>query len=536
MRCRDDDNVAVRRINTEYLRLINRFCKEDNDIATCRKKLVHEVFRHEWFIALFTEEEGHFFLNLPLFNKPFFKEALRQFYVEAHDSLSRFGFFGYYYVKDIEQWIEEISTPPSLHCDEEDDDDYDEDYEPVITDTESMLRDNITANFPFGIIPVGSESVYTHGQYVVIEGRYTMTRNVVFQCEEEELCARFHFNVIDRGASFVPMSYTESHGMYILGMRDDLVPVSPFADLYRQKQLIRESETTLFDANSLNVYPESLIIDNPHKDAVLDDVADDTLYSIDNLLCAKQVDNIQREAMGMQNTRYQRDRLAMKRTVDFSRGRCGGGGGNQQLSSKASSVIWDHKLDNNRPSAFEAMRAIPRSVTVVGGKIGQPVVNVEKRIQKYEEDVCNVMNIPFVFFRPHSAMMIQDKQSRTASLGGKTSHNDAFQKELEKEVHEQHLLFDELFREMYAVTFANLDSQIFHPTLLRTITPGIRFDHTLVKSDEAILNLVEFAKAGFVPIDEVRRLVHKNYNIPLPMELDVQYGDEVTPIIKDEDL
>jgi len=520
MRCYDDDdNVAVRRINTEYLRMINRFCESDKDITTCRKKLEHEVFRHEWFIALFTEAEEAPFLNLPLFNKPFFKEALRQFYVKAHDSLSRFGFFGYYYVKDIEQWIEEISTPPSLLCGDEDEDD--DDY----GDVESMLRENITANFPFGIIPVGTESLYSHGQYVVVEGRNTMTRNIVFQCEEEELCARFHFNVIDRGASLVPVGYTESNGMHILSIRDDLVPVSPFADLYRQKQLIRESETTLFDANSLNVYPESLIIDNPHKDAVLDDVSDDNLYSIDNLLCAKQVDNVQREAMGMQNTRYQRDRLAMKRTVNTSRGRCGGGGSNNQ---QASSVIWDHKLDNNRPSAFEAMRAIPRSVTVVGGKIGQPVVNVEKRIQKYEEDVCNVMNVPFVFFRPHSAMM-QDKHTRGASMGGKTSHNDAFQKELEKEVHEQHMLFNELFNEMYSVTFAKLDSQIFHPTLLRNITPGIRFDHTLVKSEEAILNLVEFAKAGFVPLDEVRRLVHKNYNIPLPMELDVQ------PIIKNEE-
>lgn len=528
-----NDNVSVRRVNSEYLLELNRFCDTDKDIANCRKKLHQEVFRHDWVVALFESEIP--FLALPLFNKPFFKEALRQFYVKAHDSIMRFGFFGYYYLRDIDAWVEDISTPRILNTGDDEEEDYDDNGE--VMDLETMLRENILENFPFGVIPVGSETSYTYGQYMVIEDRDTMRSTVAFVCnddEERSLTERFHFNVMDRGAQFVPLGYTEMNGLHILATRDDLVPVSPFADLYRQKQLIRESETTLFDANSLNVYPESLIIDNPQKDAVLDDVADERLYSLDNLLCVKQVDNMQREEMGMANTRYQRDRLAMKRTV-ASRGRCGGG----QATTKASSVIWDHKLDNNRPSAFEAMKAIPRSVTVVGGKIGQPVVNVDKRIQKYEEDVCNVMNVPFTFFRPHAtAQDIGGKNGRTASIG-KTSHNDVFQKALEKEVREQHMLFDELFREMYNLTFAKLDSRIFTPRVYRALIPGIQFDHQLVLSEEALNNLAQFAKIGLLPIEEVSRLVHKNFNIPMLDEENTRDMKrrriDIIPFVKQDD-
>lgn len=520
-----DDNVSIRRVNSEYLLELNRFCDTDKDITNCRKKLHQEVFRHDWFVALFQAEVP--FLALPLFNKPFFKEALRQFYIKAHDAITRFGFFGYYYLRDIDAWVEDISKPRVFNTRVEGDvvDDYgdeeEEEEEEVMEDLEMMLRENVLENFPFGVIPVGNESSYNYGQYVVVEDRATMRRTVAFICnddEERSLSERYYFNVMDRGAQFVPMAYTDMNGIGILATREDIVPVSPFADLYRQKQLIREGETTLFDANSLNVYPESLIIDNTPKDAVLDDVADEHLYSIDNLLCVKQTDNQHREAMGMENTRYQRDRLAMKRTVAATRGRCG-----SQLASKASTVIWDHKLDNNRPSAFEAMKAIPRSVTVVGGKIGQPVVNVDKRIQKYEEDVCNVMNVPLTFFKPHSALQDvggpgSNKSNRTTSVG-KTSHNDVFQKALEKEVREQHALFDELFREMYSLTFSKLDARIFSPYVFRGLVPGIRFDHKLVMSEEALLNLAEFAKVGLLPMEEVSRLVHKNFNIPF-------YGDD----------
>jgi hypothetical protein len=111
--------------------------------------------------------------------------------------------------------------------------------------------------------------------------------------------------------------------------------------------------------------------------------------------------------------------------------------------------------------------------------------------------------------------------SRTGgSLAGSTGHNDMYQKLLEAEVKSQHELFGDIFKEIYYHTFSKLDNQIFvalspEPTFFDGVEAGLHFEHTLVKSDEAIMGLIKFYEAGIVPVDVIRNLVYKNYNIPL---------------------
>lgn len=513
------------RINTDYLIELSRFCDSDKDISNCRQKLQDEVFRHEWIVAFF--KDGAPFFELPFFNKPFMKEQLRLFYLEAHDFLIRFGFVGYYHYKNIESWVEQVtrrrrrsrrrhSSSSSSGDDSGGDDDDDEDDELE----EEEMEARILQKFPFGIIPLGVTQNFRYGDYYVVEDRSTMRKTVAFACSEKKLAAKFQFHVINRGATFLPMGeYTREHCMLISMVSSDIVPVSPFADLYMQKRLIREGTKVLFDSNSLRVYPESFIIDKPQKDALIDDIADETLYALDNMLQVKQADNHCREEEGMDNARMHAQRIAMKRNVANSKyTQC-----NYTQVRKPSTIIMDEKMINDRPSNYEMIQFVPRSVEIVAGKAGEPVVDVDRRTYKYERDVCKAMKVPYAFMNP------DDPVSSTSGGGGGGDSNkrgkshmsadlfDRTQKLLEKEVSDQHTLFSTLFSEVYNRTFSRYDAEIFnaHPESTQFIGAqiGIHFEHVLVKSEVSLSNLSRYYEMGLVPEKEMKRVVFNEFNI-----------------------
>lgn len=545
----NNSSFVVHRVNTRALIELNRFCETDKDIETCRMKLEHEVFRHDWFVAWF-DKEGAPFYKLPLFNKPFFKEALRRFYTKAYDFISRFGFLGYYHVKDIDAWMVEVSSrrrPESYrekeNMNENGDiiqiDEYDEtsDDENIEIDMDRQLRENMMAFFPFGVIPLGMNEADCYGHYMVVENRSTMQTSILFECNDDELASRYQFNVIDRGARFQATSFCSGgtgSNLFTMQYGTDYEPISPFNELRRQKRLVIEGETALFDANSMHVYPENIAYVRPSKDAPLEDISDETLFSVNNILQARQRDNYDRQGIALDDARCHLQRTAMKRTITTAAsGRKGCGLIEMQAPS---SLIWDYKLANNRPSAYEAMRTLPAPIEISGTKPGQPVVNVAERERKYENDVCTVMRLPFVFFKPHGAgsNTADSKTNRASSstLGsGNTSHNDMYQKLLDKEVSSQHELFNDILKEVYYHTFRKLDRQIF-PMLgaglnFDDIEVGVQFDHHIVKSDDALMGLIKFYDAGIVPLDVVRRLVYKNFSIPLLPE------DEEVDLLED---
>ena len=515
--------LVVHRINTRYMVELSQFCEDDKDIENCRMKLEHEVFTHDWFVAWF-DNEGMPFYRLPLFNKPYFKDALRQFYSAAYDSISRFGFFGYYHIKDIDSWILEVSKPPAptnrkQRSNEEDEEYSDEEDEIEIeVDMERQLRENILEFFPFGVIPLGMDDNDSYGQYLVIENRSRMQRSIVFECNDEDLTRDYNFNVINRGARFKKTPYgTGFINNNFMGVQygEDYIPISPYEELRRQKGLVIEAETSLYDANSMNVYPENIAYVKPQKDQPLDEVSDETLYSLNNILQARNRDNYERQDMAMDDARCQIQRTAMKRKV-MSGGRRGCG---MVQMEKPSTLVWDYKTMNNRPSAYEAMRCLPAPIEINGTRPGQPVVNVAERERKYEDDVCTVMRLPYVFFKPHGNMNQTSNTNRSSHGSGNTAHNDMFQKLLDKEVKSQHTLFNELLKEVYYHTFRKLDRQLFQmavdPAYFDGAEVGIHFDHQIVKSDDALQGLINFYDSGIVPGDVIRRLVYKNHSIPL---------------------
>lgn len=538
-------NLIVHRINTHYMIGLNQFCEGDKDIENCRMKLEHEVFTHDWFVAWF-DHEGLPFYKLPLFNKPYFKEALRRFYTKAYDFIQRFGFLGYYHIKDIDTWMLEVSksktriTKQRYNNEEEDDEEEEEEEEIVVIeeeiDIERQLRENILASFPFGVIPLGQNGNDSYGSYMVIENRNTIQSTIVFECNDDDLAANYEFNVIDRGARFRSTPYGTdfiSNNFMNAQFGEDYIPISPFEELRRQKDLVIEGERTLFDSNSMIVYPENIAYVKPQKDQPLEDLSDDTLFSLNSILQARSRDNYDRQDQALDDARCQLQRTAMKRTVTgIAAGGRRGCGGSVQMQ-QPSTLIWDYKKRDNRPSAYEAVRCLPAPIEINGTRPGQPVVNVAERERKYENDVCTVMRLPYVFFKPHGIAGDSSSSSKTnhSSLGsGNTAHNDMYQKLLDKEVSGQHGLFNELLTEVYYHTFRKLDKQLFQlatdPNFFDGTEVGIQFNHNIVKSDDAIMGLIKFYEAGIVHGDVIRRLVYKNYSIPLLPEDEI---DELSP-------
>ena len=529
----DDRNVIEHRINTDFLIEINRFCNSDKDITNCRLKLDDEVFRHEWFVALF--KEGEPFFQLGLFNKPFFKTELRRFYLEAHDFLSRFGFLGYYHYKDIGAWVAHVSRHKGQQQQQvkgESEGEVDEDEEDDVVEREMMLEENILERFPFGVIPVGMTPNHRYGQYILVENRETMRKTIVFEpCEDEDRGGRMVFRVINKWAEFVPMvEYTMRHRIDVNLVGNDVVPTTQFASLYLQERHIREATKMAFDSNSLNIYPEGFVIDKPQKDAALDDVPDTVLYGLDNILNAKQTDNRQREDEGADNARYHAQRIAMKRNVANSR-QCGLA--SQQYGGGSVNLIRNQQLMNDRPSRYEKMDYIPRTVELQGGTIGKPVLEVERLEHKYENDVCKAMKVPYSFINPYTSSSSVSSSSKSDNGGKRTNgaiaseHNDRNQKLLEKEVKEQHALFTEIFSEVYRHTFARLDIEMFRLRSDRDhfvgLMPGIYFDHVLVKSEAALQGLKGYYELGLVPEDEMKRVVFNEYNIQLPTDIEAAH-------------
>lgn len=540
-----------RNINSGYMIAVNEYCRTDKDISSCRAKLGHEIFRHEWSVGWFRDQE--LVMALPMFNQTFFKEALRKFYMDAYDSIRRFNFVGIYVVKDIEAWLLEVgqqqqcdttthrdellSTMPdaSLRVDTSLEDSPLVHYDAIERQTEvetiekemTQLRENILRDMPFGVIPMALCETEMYGHYVLIEDRLKMQKSLVFECNDEERAARYNFRVMDFGAEFKFPNTKEDReaGLHVSYGYNELVPISPFVELMRHKERIREAELALFDANSMLTYRDGYMIAKPLPLSQTDAISEANLYAFDDLLEARQADSIRQQDLAMNNAHSQMHRLNMRRSIQAASSGHHNTGARCTPFAKggANPVSWERRIQYDRPSANETLEYIPQSVEIPAMPSPAPIINVDALITKYELDVCTVMNLPYVFFKPHTA----DTSDHHGSKGhttknarmGTTSHNDMYQKLLESEVQNQQATFCTLFKEIYSQTFRRLDCQV-NPSLRSDVEPSILFMNTIVKSDEAIRYLLPFYEAGLIPGVEIRRFLYKNYDIKIAPEIE----------------
>jgi len=500
-----DAAVTLRRIPTAYLIRINTFYQTDGDIHLCKSKRDTETFRYEWFAGWFKEEVE--LLRLPALNAPRVKEALRKFLLEAEDMLQCFQFLGYYFVRDMDGWLAAVTGE-------------DEEGE---SQTDEQLHENIANNLPFGLIPLGNCESESYGTYYLAENRLTMSRAILYECNDNALAARYAFQVLDMGARFVPISSPNAARWAARFLRQapsgaatDVLAVSPFMDLLEQRDLLDEAEVAQMDANSMRTYPEPYMVANPLPDARIEDVAEDTLYAVDSLLGARQVEGLQRQELSMNIAQCQLQRIQMRDSM--------------YRPERQTSVTAQRKLFYNRPYLRDTMQYVPKSVTMPNIPQPAPLVNVEHMRSRYENDICAVMALPYSFFKPYgtshgSGSGSGNGASQAAAVGTTRQQSPAqlehAQRLMDDEVKRKHTLYDRLFKEIYRYTFRELDQRLFGgSTAYALVEPGVRFLHTVAKSDEAIHNLLQYYDAGIIDAVEIRRLLYKSYGIEKEPELE----------------
>jgi len=445
----------------------------------------------------------------------------------VHDFLVRFKFVGLYFVKDMEEWAHQITVVAENLSDDEFDDEFESGIEGdkkgefnkkrvYKQHTLDLFYNTIAENLPFGVIPMDSTVSGTYGQYVVTEDRLAMRREITFEPVDPLMEELFDFKVIDRDVKFLDTDPNCVIGK--INTNDELVPLSPFIDLFLQSELIREAETQIFDYNSMQVYREEYAIAVPQPDAPISNMTDQHLYSVNTILGLKQMENMEKEDFAMKNAQSNINRLLMDDSLH-----------RPTFDNLQPSIGLQRLIDNKRPQRTHFLKLISQSVQIPNLSHNAPTHNIEQMRSKYDNDVCSIMALPYVFYKPygnhHNTSSSTSNQSHSGGGGGggggenNGSKLEFAQKLVDNECVEQHRLFDELFREIYMRTFSKLNVTLFDKGMKKQsnsrvgVDVGIRFDRVIVKSDDAVRNLVQYYQAGVIDGNIIRRFIYQNYGI-----------------------
>ena len=564
------DDIGTKIISNSIMSEINAFCERDNAVRICKARQDAQTFSNDFVVGLFSGST--LISEISALNSDSVKRALRNFFLLAHDFLVRFQFIGLYYVKDINAWTEKITalaerdTPNEFDDDDDREDDEDEEYD---SDSETMdietpkkkgrkkeitvngksqkiykqqtleiFYNTIAENLPFGVIPIHFNVDDFYGQYYLVEDRRSMKRSIIFEPFDPDVSSQFEFEVIDAGVKFISTDESPFNGRTNT-MNNEIIPLSPFIDLLLQSELILEAETQIFDYNSMQVYKEEYAVAVPQADAQLSGQSDVNLYSINSILGVKQMENMEREDMAMKNAAANINRLAMESSLSRS-----------SSDFALPSIGMQRLLVHRRPQRVHFLKYLPKSVQIPNTNHPAPTHNVEQMRSKYDNDVCAIMSLPFIYYKPfgnhHNTSSSTSNNSNGGSgSGGRESNSklEFTQKLLDEERKAQHRFFSELLRNMYGKTMGKLEAGLFRSDngsskqtgenngkrgknglksvsvskfskeIGQKIEVGIDFDKVIVKNDEAVNNLLHYYQAGLIEGYIVRKFLYQNFDI-----------------------
>lgn len=578
------DDIGTKVISNTAMAEINAFCERDNAVRICKANQDAKTFSNEFVVGLFSGST--LVSEISALNSDPVKRALQNFFLLAHDFIVRFQFIGLYYVKNINAWTEKITSLSEKACNDEfDDDESDDSDDTSSSDDNQMDLDKergaeeekmkkkkkkkitvngksrklykqqtldvfyriIAENLPFGVIPFYFNVNDFYGQYNLIEDRRTMKRSIIFEPFDTEANNDFEFEVMDAGVKFIAVD--DSPFSVRNNVNNEVVPLSPFIDLLLQSELILEAETHIFDYNSMQVYKEEYAIALPQTDGKLSGQSDTALYSINSILGVKQMENREREDLAMRNAADNINRLTMENSLY-----------RPSYESNQPSIGVQRLMANKRPQRIHFLKHIPKSVQIPTANHPAPTHNVEQMRSKYDNDVCAVMSLPFIYYKPfgnhHNTSASTSSSSGGFSGGGggggggkeSTSKLEFTQKLLDEETKSQHRLYNEILRNMYGKTLGKLGSGLFRSDIGRTTPPqkekddgkihakkktgiksvsistvskdigkkieiGIDFDKIIVKNDDAVSSLLAYYQAGLIDGHIIRKFLYQNFDI-----------------------
>lgn len=412
-------------INMAYMMSIHTFVHTNIEISSCLTKKHREMFKTPWFVAWFHENEE--FFRPALFREGPMRHELERFLIDMSDMMLVFGFAGYYVIKDMAKWIE-------------------------------RNPDNYLTQLPFGIIPLrsaitsGIESRITrgvmYGTYAYYTNKYTMKEQIVFECADPHLEAHYTFGVFDNGAKFVPMYDGLAPINSATSARGDLVPVSPFAALYRRKSLIEEAIEDMYDANFNLSHPQTFVTPHHIPDSKVTDISESMYYGADTLSNARQNDSAIKQLHATQSVRWLVNRLNQQAH------------GTRNPAEEAGATRRDRKKAHARPDQSDGIHTIAGYVDITNTHAPSVIVNIDTAQNQYEEEVCNVIGLPYIFYRNDSGITARATGGKSAG-GGHTANNEEqlnfYKTVLYDEIDAVFASLNRLFAEVYTLTYRHVD-------------------------------------------------------------------------------
>lgn len=402
---------------------LHTFVYTNGEISSCLRKKHRELFKSQWFIAWFHDNKE--FFRPALFRDPSMRYQLEQFLTDMSDMVLIFGFAGYYYVKNMEKWVSQ--------------------------DPENYLKE-----LPFGIIPMRSSvsSSYStkqnkpsmYGCYVYYTNTYTMKEMIAFECADKHLENHYSFGVFNNGAKFVPMydglaPLSNSYSSY-----GDLVPISPFTALYRKKSLIEEAIEDEYDANWSLSHPQTFVTPRHIPDSKGSDISEGMYYGADTLSGARQHDTIAKQLYATQSVKWLVSKL-----------------NHQSTGKKEDSMdkIRDQRRRSHaRPDLTDGIHTIAGYVDITQTHSASVVVNIDTAQNQFEEEVCNVIGLPFIFYRNDSGVTARSSGAKGGG-GGHSATNEEqlnfYKTILYEEMDNVFDMMNRLFCEVYTLTYRHID-------------------------------------------------------------------------------
>ncbi len=400
------------------------FVHTNSEISSCLRKKHRELLKSKWFVAWFHDNEE--FFRPALFSNPDMRHLLEQFLLDMSDMILIYGFAGYYFIKNMEKWIARDPTQ-YLH------------------------------SLPFGVIPMRSAvtSNYTsihnkpnmYGCYVYYTNTHTMKEMIGFECSDKHLETNYSFGVFNNGAKFVPMydglaPISNSHSAY-----GDLVPVSPFTALYRKKSLIEEAIEDQYDANWALSHPQTYVTPRHIPDSKVSEISESMYYSADTLSNARHNDSAAKQLHATQSVKWLVSKLNQQAQ----------GGKKDEAENQLRNV---RKRTHCRPDQTEGIHTIAGYVDITQTHSASVIVNIDTAQNQFEEEVCNTIGLPFIFYRNDSGVTARSSGAKGGG-GGHTATNEEqlnfYKTILYEEMDNVFETMNRLFGEVYSLTYRLID-------------------------------------------------------------------------------
>jgi hypothetical protein len=453
---RSSKNKNKVKVSNEMLCRIFGFALSNNFVTLCKDKKNTTIFEGDWYMAWFNEQGKEIF-KPDIMNTETFRLQIEKFLIDASLMLDLFKFFGYYIVKDIEKWCEE--------CEDE--------YENTL---------------PFGIIPLYSSSMASYGSYYLINDfPRSMEEKLVFECDASEknrVNSRYIFKVFNNGAKFTPIFnptsgdsvYCNSDSMYDIkvlptacdaysfgngSLDSEVMPISPFIDLYKQYSKLNEADDYQFDVAFMAARAPLVVAVKPLPETKVDALTEETYFASDDILGAYQTDNVQKQ------------KFALKKAVQFSNQmKKLTNGGSVNLDDDDNLSLYDEgtrirqykRQKYQRSDLIDAIHILPESMDVIHAYQPQRVIDVELLRRNFEISICDVLKMPYQYIKSLSSGGLggssSSNQSKSNNSGGGVNESQfsMHEKILHKEVKRQQLTFNRIFSRIYAETYSILDN------------------------------------------------------------------------------